>query len=309
VGRFECSAASRARDEQLFATAAPVRRWLTIEVRGAWGRDCVRDTELSEHVTPQWRQDLQSQGIRILAVRRNLDRDANGAIRLLYANSGRPGALHADAWCTDIAQLADVMAATDRLPIGDGEALPRWQPESQPIALICTIGRHDSCCATFGPPLMRALRESQWIDQAWECSHVGGDRFAANVVILPEGLYYGRVDPDAIETLLQLHDDRRLQLDNYRGRSTFSLGDRAAEYFVRREHGIDGIDAVTDVAFDAELGAYVVDVGNHTDNMAQRLAVSLRRTISPSPTPLTCKGLDGLSYPTYRLLELRAFEH
>jgi len=33
------------------------------------------------------------------------------------------------------------------------------------------------------------------------------------VVILPEGLYYGRVDPDAIETLLQLHDDRRLQLD------------------------------------------------------------------------------------------------
>jgi len=93
------------------------------------------------------------------------------------------------------------------------------------------------------------------------------------VVILPEGLYYGRVDPDAIETLLQLHDDRRLQLDKYRGRSTFSLGEQAAEYFVRREHGIDGIDAVTEVAFDAEHGAYVVDVAAHGDNVAQRLAV------------------------------------
>ncbi len=307
MDRFECSVASRARDEQQFATASPVRRWLTIEVRGAWGRDCVRDTDLSEHVTPQWRQDLQAHGVRILAVRRNLDRDADGAIRLLYASSGRPGEVHAAAWSTDVEHLSDVMGATSRMPTGDGDAPPGWQPETRPIALICTNGRHDSCCATFGRPLMRALRETPWIDQVWECSHVGGDRFAANVVMLPEGLYYGRVDPDAIEPLLRLHGERRLLLDNYRGRSTFSFGEQAAEYFVRREHGIDGIDAVTDVALDAELGAFVVDVAD--DSAApQRFAVSLRRTMAPSPTPLTCKGLDGLSYPTYRLLELRSVD-
>ena len=27
----------------------------------------------------------------------------------------------------------------------------------------------------------------------WEVSHIGGDRFAANLLVLPEGLYYGRV--------------------------------------------------------------------------------------------------------------------
>ncbi|MDQ3738487.1 MAG: hypothetical protein M3337_04890 [Actinomycetota bacterium] len=308
MGRFECSVASRARDEQLFATASPVRRWLAIEVRGAWGRDCVRDTELSDHVTPQWRQDLQAHGIRILAVRRNLDRDAAGAVRLLYANSGQPGELHAAAWTTDIEHLSDVMPATRRMPIGPGEPPPGWHPEPKPIALICTNGRHDSCCATFGRPLMRALRETPWVDQAWECSHVGGDRFAANVVILPEGLYYGRVDPDAVEALLERHGERLLLLDNYRGRSTLSFGEQAAEYFVRREHGIDGIDVVTGIHLDTDLAAYLVDVAGIADFASRRFAVSLRRTMSASPTPLTCKGLDGLSYPTYRLLDMSAVD-
>jgi hypothetical protein len=31
----------------------------------------------------------------------------------------------------------------------------------------------------------------------WETSHVGGDRFAANVLVLPAGLLYGRVLPFA----------------------------------------------------------------------------------------------------------------
>ena len=33
----------------------------------------------------------------------------------------------------------------------------------------------------------------------WECSHLGGDRFAANVVVLPHGFYYGQVPGDGAE--------------------------------------------------------------------------------------------------------------
>ena len=32
--------------------------------------------------------------------------------------------------------------------------------------------------------------------------------------------------------------------------------------------------------------------------------VTLERTTQPSPTPLTCKGNDGVSYPVYRLVDL-----
>ena len=38
----------------------------------------------------------------------------------------------------------------------------------------------------------------------WECSHVGGDRFAPNVVLLPDGFYYGNLDPEsAVRTVRQ----------------------------------------------------------------------------------------------------------
>ena len=30
--------------------------------------------------------------------------------------------------------------------------------------------------------------------ETWECSHLGGDRFAATMILFPHGLNYGRVD-------------------------------------------------------------------------------------------------------------------
>ena len=68
-------------------------------------------------------------------------------------------------------------------------------PGPPSLHLVCTNGRHDPCCADFGRPVMRALTDAGAPD-AWECSHVGGDRFAANIVCLPEGIYYGRVEPE-----------------------------------------------------------------------------------------------------------------
>ena len=34
-------------------------------------------------------------------------------------------------------------------------------------------------------------------EETWEVSHIGGDRFAGNLLVLPHGLYYGRLDPAA----------------------------------------------------------------------------------------------------------------
>ena len=71
-----------------------------------------------------------------------------------------------------------------------------WEHVQESLILVCTNGRHDQCCANLGRPLVRALRDSPWADRVWECSHIGGDRFAANVVVLPDSLYFGRVEPD-----------------------------------------------------------------------------------------------------------------
>jgi hypothetical protein len=48
------------------------------------------------------------------------------------------------------------------------------------------------CCARLGVPLAQALA-ARHPGPVWETTPVGGHRFAANLVLLPHGLYYGPV--------------------------------------------------------------------------------------------------------------------
>ena len=106
------------------------------------------------------------------------------------------------------------------------------EPGPPSLHLVCTNGRHDPCCADFGRPVVRALVEAGHPD-VWECSHVGGDRFAANVVCLPTGIYYGRVEPDGGGLVLPTTACGLLDLDHYRGRSCYAPLVQAAEAFGR----------------------------------------------------------------------------
>ncbi|MDQ3177787.1 MAG: sucrase ferredoxin [Actinomycetota bacterium] len=296
----------------MFATASPVRRWLLVEVRGPWGRDCIADTDLGVHVSTQWRRRLERAGVRIVAVRRSASRDDQQSCALVYACSGHAEDPRSRAFGRTIDSLADTESATSDVPIDldidldlDAAAPDGWEEIAHPIVLVCTNGKHDSCCATFGRPVIRAMRDSPWRDHVWESSHVGGDRFAANVVVLPEGLYYGRVEPEQSVELLEGHAAGRIDLDHYRGRSTFGFGEQAAEYFVRRDLGLDGVDDVRAVLIDREHHEFDVTVAAAEGRSVETFGVSMRRVMTPSPTPLTCNGPDGVSYPVYQLVELR----
>ena len=63
----------------------------------------------------------------------------------------------------------------------------------------------------------------------WQSSHIGGDRFAGNVVFLPEGLYFGRVEPAEAWPVLDEYLAGRIDLAHYRGRSAYSFAEQAAE--------------------------------------------------------------------------------
>jgi hypothetical protein len=97
-----------------------------------------------------------------------------------------------------------------------------------------------------GRPLYDALRrelEPEWV---WQSTHVGGDRFAGNVVVLPQALYYGRVEKDDVLGLLDAHAAGRVDLDHYRGRAAYTFQVQAAEHAIRKAEGLDGMD---DLAF------------------------------------------------------------
>lgn len=293
--RFECSIASRERGEDLFATASNVRRWLLVEVSGPWGDDKVRDTALAPHAPARWLGGLAEAGVRLVAVRRSIRSQPGAAVRLAYVDCvGRR------TWARSVDDLADIVAATATVPLEvSPSADAGWDEVPGPIVLVCTNGRHDACCATFGRPVLRALRGSSWSDAVWESSHIGGDRFAANVVVLPTGLYFGRVDPERAVALLDGVAAGRLDPETFRGRATLGFPAQAAEHFVRRELGLDGIDDVREVGRDRARGLFTVSLAD-----GRSAEVVVRRTLETSPVALTCKGPEDASSPVYRLVEL-----
>ena len=276
---------------------------MLVEVNGPWGRDAIGHSELGPHAPAVWRRAMKGQGIRVIAIRRGVARhhelERDGLV-LVHITAPRPGVREASASRRVIGDLHEVVAATASLAAGHGLG-SGWQADHGRYALVCTNGRHDPCCATFGRPLVRALRESPWSDEAWECSHIGGDRFAGNLVVLPDSLYFGHCEPDDAVRILAAHDAGRLDLPRFRGRSTFRLAEQAAEHFIRTETGLDALDAVRSVeALDDGRHRVVVDDGGAT----VAYVVTVERTDTAAPTPLTCKGAEGLGYPAFGLVAL-----
>jgi len=116
------------------------------------------------------------------------------------------------------------------------------EPLEHPLFLVCTHGKHDPCCARKGRPLFEALAEQLDPEWVWQVTHIGGDRFAGNLVCLPQGLYYGRVAREDAIGVLDEHFAGRVALEHYRGRSSWPFAAQAAERSIRDATGLLGID-------------------------------------------------------------------
>lgn len=74
---------------------------------------------------------------------------------------------------------------------------------------ICTHGARDQRCGVCGPPLYErfaaeiAARGLERHVHLYRSSHVGGHRYAGNVLIYPAGDWYGYVTPAAVPVLLE----------------------------------------------------------------------------------------------------------
>jgi hypothetical protein len=128
----------------------------------------------------------------------------------------------------------------------------------------------------------------------WECSHIGGDRFAPNLVVLPSSLYFGRVDAASARRVLSALDEGRIELSNFRGRTSFSLAEQAVEHFVREELGVESIDGVI-VERQLGDGSFPVRVDGRL------LVVRVRRRLVSVAEALTCKGRGDQLVPTFTL--------
>ena len=104
----------------------------------------------------------------------------------------------------------------DRLAAGD--PLSFGSPVSEPVFLVCGHGQRNACCARFGVPLARQLA-ARYPGQVFQTTHVGGHRFAANLVILPHGLYYGPVGMAEATAAISAYQHGTVTPERYRGRA------------------------------------------------------------------------------------------
>jgi hypothetical protein len=246
-----CADVSLENAEPLAATASRVDHWILVEYRGLWGSDALAASALPDAVRAHLAERAAALGhTQVLFVRRP-ERRRNDRTAVFWGSSLERGArlFHAGIEHWDDLLALDFASA--------GELLPH------PLLLVCTHGKHDRCCARLGRPLYEALADQAEDGWVWQCSHVGGDRFAGNLVCLPEGLYFGRVGPADVWPILDEYLDGRIDLEHYRGRSCYPTGVQAGEFVVRTATGLRGVDDVELVStrpLRFRAGGRIVDV-------------------------------------------------
>jgi hypothetical protein len=277
-GEFRCAVASQHRNDDLAGSATHVTAFLLVEHHGPWGTSAPRDSRLPQAV----RQHLAThQNIKVLLARRHHRAHRGQEYRVFLCFPARR--LLVTTTFVDPHELLDL----DLDAVSRGQA-PDWPRVPGPLFGVCTHGRHDACCAERGRPVAAALTATR-PEQTWEISHMGGDRFAANMVVLPEGLYYGRMEAGSASEVAALHEAGRLDVERLRGRTSYPMHVQYAEIALRRHLGEDRLAAVRLLRREGWTSVFT-----HTDDTGSRAwAVTVSRSTEVD-AQLTC-GVERLS--------------
>jgi hypothetical protein len=214
------------------------RAWLLVEHPGPWPEN-VTDLPRTDPVGAAVRA-AQKAGVRPQLIRRPGRRRATPPLQV-YAAFSRG----AEVWMEgrELAGPAE-LAGLDLAALAAGRSPGLGPRVAEPVLLACTHGRHNACCARTGAPLARALA-GRFDHRVWETTHVGGDRFAANLVCLPHGLYYGDLGETEAMAAVDAYLRGEVVLDRLRGRAGMPEPAQAAEHFVRARTGVLGVHEVT----------------------------------------------------------------
>ena len=284
-----CSTSARRRGDPMLGTAAPATRWLLLEHPGGWLPAAFDSPGLPREMGTTVHRTALAVGGRAVLVRRPGRRTA-GAPRH-WGVVDTDGRQQWGTWSGADGLEAAVAALRDGPdPRGGsgpgGGSSPAGEPGPQ--LLVCTHGRHDVCCAVRGRPVAAAVAD-RWPEQTWECSHIGGDRFAANLLVVPDGTTYGGLDPDSAVAVVERHLAGRVDVEHLRGFSTVPPPVQAALAAVLRDHGDGGPRDVRPGAVTATAAdTWEVEVLGGA-GLPARTVVDVRRRTQPAAR-LTCRA-------------------
>jgi hypothetical protein len=279
-----CADVSAQSDEPMAATASRVEHWLLIEYGGYWPYEpldaAVFAGRLREHLVAQL---ASLRYARLLLVKRP-GRGREDRVRVVYGATPEHGRRFYTLELDGHPDLLDLDVASALR----GDAPPPGEPLDHPLLLVCTHGIRDRCCARYGQALSREVHRSVDPEWLWQSTHVGGDRFAGNLVVLPEGLYFGRVGRTDVAPLLASYLGGRVELQLYRGRSCYAFPVQAAEAHVRAATALTGFHDLRLLgARKTAPDAWTVELLAELAGVVHELEVGV---VVGEPSFLTCKA-------------------
>lgn len=257
-------------------TAATATTWLLLEQAGPWGAKAL----VSSHLDPVLGRALEAAakgtGVRVALIRRPGRHADSGppASRQVYTAHTVPGAVWLRSATThDPRRLLDIdFAALGRGDYGTFDSALDGRPHTgDPLALVCTNGKRDRCCALLGRPLAAELAASG-VEGVWEVTHLGGHRFSPTLLVLPYGYAYGRAQAHAVKEALHSVREGRIVVEGCRGNSAWDRPGQAAELAVRTAAGEYAAETLAVIRTEGAAPRWEVTVA-HTDGRRWRVAV------------------------------------
>jgi hypothetical protein len=213
--------------------------WFLLSYPGSFGQHALQDSDLPSEV--KGHLDALVEEItyaRVLLLQRPRARQRE-AVDCFWVEARERGAFYLRLPLENYDQIRDL----DWHALAGADAQSMAGVERTPFYLVCTNGKRDPCCAQFGIPVLNALQGLE-PEGVWACSHVGGHRFAANVLLFPSGLYYGRVNPSQCAGLIEATQKGQILMRHYRGRSCYDRPVQAAERELRLMTGRAEMEAL-----------------------------------------------------------------
>ena len=233
-----CSTLSILEKEQLFGTAPLTQIWVMVEYPNSFGGKALEESNLLDKVKA-YLFDIQKTlpASRVLFIRQEKPKDDAGInvfVGLSAFQQPRLYEFHIPKY--------DDLLTLDIVSLSEGKAELQKNSRQEPLILVCTNGKRDPCCAQWGQQVYFEMAKHS-ADFVWQTSHVGGHRFAANVICLPHGIYFGRIRPDQADHLISDYRNNRLTLHSYRGRAHYPPEVQVAEYYLVAQTSNLDIDA------------------------------------------------------------------
>lgn len=281
-----CSSVAEAAGDPLEGSAPPAKQWFLLEHPGPWGPQALTQSGLDTDAAAALSEWAQAEQARVLLVRRP-GRPARGTrTRRWFRVDARQG--HESIRTGEFTADTELSAAVN----APGTAF------DGPLYLVCAHGRHDTCCAVHGRPLAAALADAD-PGRTWECSHIGGCRFAPALVLLPHGYTLGAVPAQHAAEIRHAYRAGKLDLRWVRGRSSLPPAAQAAQHHARTATGATDVEAlrVLETESDGETGWRV--------QLAEPdRTVRLRERWVDTGRPLTCAASAPGRMRVFDLLEL-----